>query len=422
MKEVLFLVHRIPYPPNKGDKIRSFHLLKYLSQSYRVYLGAFVDDPEDWRHAPEVKKYCASTCLLPLNSLRGKLRGLQGLVTGEALTVPYYSDRRMAAWVEQVMGRASIHAIVVFCSGMAQYAENYPGVTRVIDFVDVDSDKWRQYAENKPWPFSWIYRREADRLLRFDRRMASRFDRAVFISAREADLFTRLAPETRERVSVVENGVDTEFFSNAEDHPNPYPPEAVILAFTGAMDYWANVDAVTWFADKVFPGLRRRFVRLEFFVVGARPGEAVRALGRREGITVTGTVPDVRPYLRHAHLIVAPLRIARGVQNKVLEAMAMGKPVLASPAAMEGIDAEAGLDVMIASRPEEWQSAALALLGDAARPPVSAANRRFVERRYSWDKSLEPLGTLLDRFAGSELGRLRRPRTGEPHGWGEQTP
>jgi sugar transferase (PEP-CTERM/EpsH1 system associated) len=197
-------------------------------------------------------------------------------------------------------------------------------------------------------------------------------------------------------VLVVENGVDTGFFSCARDYPNPYPPDAVVLAFTGAMDYWANVDAVTWFADQVFPDLRRQFETARFFVVGARPTESVKALGRREGITVTGTVADVRPYLQHARLIVAPLRIARGVQNKVLEAMAMGKPVLASPAAMEGIDAGARLDVRIADRPEDWQSAALSLLTDAALPRHSADNRQFVEQRYSWRKSLERLGSLLE--------------------------
>jgi sugar transferase (PEP-CTERM/EpsH1 system associated) len=396
MKEILFLAHRIPYPPNKGDKIRSFNLLKYLSRSYRVYLGAFVDDPRDWRYVSDVEQYCAETRLLPLHRVRGKLRSLRGLLAGEPLTVPYCRDRHMAAWVDAVMGRRDIHSVLVFSSGMAQYVEKHGSVPRIIDFVDVDSDKWRQYAEKKAWPANWIYRREADRLFRFDRRIANSFDRSLFVSEHEAALFGQLAPETAGRVLAVRNGVDTVFFSGSEDYPNPYPLGARVMVFTGAMDYWANVDAVQWFADEAFPGIRRCLPAARFFVVGARPTEAVRALGRREGITVVGAVKDIRPYLRHAHAAVAPLRIARGIQNKVLEAMAMGKPVLASPAAMEGIEAETSLDVLVADQAADWADAALRMLRDGNPPLWSEKNRRFVEQRYGWDNSLSRLGTLLE--------------------------
>jgi sugar transferase (PEP-CTERM/EpsH1 system associated) len=395
MKEILFLAHRIPYPPNKGDKIRSFNLLKYLAESYRVSLGAFVDDPKDWQYRSDVEHYCAETCLLPLSPTLAKIRSLTGLLTGEPLTVPYYTDRRMQAWVDKVLTR-NIQAILVFSSAMAQYVEKRDSVRRIIDFVDVDSDKWRQYAEKKSGPAKWIYRREADRLFTYDRRIANAFDRSIFVSEQEAQLFTGLVPETSERVRAVENGVDTVYFRDSGDFPNPYPPDTDILVFTGAMDYWANVDAVTWFADEVFPAIRSRVPTARFFVVGARPAEAVRGLERREGITVTGAVRDIRPYLSHARLAVAPLRIARGIQNKVLEAMAMGRPVLASPAAMEGIDASGSLDAVTAEGPEAWSDAAVQMLGSGGVPAVSVKNRDFVEQRYSWKNSLSCLGTLLD--------------------------
>jgi sugar transferase (PEP-CTERM/EpsH1 system associated) len=395
MKNLLFLAHRIPYPPNKGDKIRSFHLLKSLAAAYRVHLGAFVDDPEDWRYLPEVQRYCADTCLLPLNPTLAKLRSLTGLVTGEPLTLPYYADRWMRAWVEGVLKR-EIHGILVFSSAMAQYVESCDSVRRIVDFVDVDSDKWRQYAERKPWPANWIYRREAERLLRFDRRIAQACDCSLFVSEQEAALFSRLAPEAADRVRAVENGVDTAYFHDAGEFADPYPEDAEVLVFTGAMDYWANVDAVTWFADAVFPEVRRRSPAVRFFIVGARPAEAVLSLGSRTGITVTGAVRDIRPYLAHARFAVAPLRIARGIQNKVLEAMAMGKPVLASPAAMEGIAAAEALDTIMAEAAAEWVDAAVRMLGPDGSPRVSARNRSFVERRYSWENSLSRLHTLLE--------------------------
>lgn len=397
MKDILFLAHRIPYPPNKGDKIRSFNLLKELSKSCRVHLGAFVDDPEDWRYRSELEPYCrGDCCLVPLQPVRAKLGSLRGFVTGDPLTLPYYANRRMAAWVRAKVRQGTIDSAFVFSSAMAQYVEHYRELRRVIDFVDVDSDKWRQYAESKRWPASWVYRREAERLFRYDRRIANDFYRSIFVSAAEAAFFAELAPETSDRVLAIENGVDTDYFSDARDYINPYPRGAGVMVFTGAMDYWANVDAVTWFAAEVFPEIRRRWRSAHFFIVGARPSEAVRALGRREGVTVTGAVKDIRPYLKHASFAVAPLRIARGIQNKVLEAMAMGKPVLASPAAVEGIEMEAFLDTVIAESAADWQEAATSLLRESDPPPQSARNREFVQRRYSWNNSLRRLKALLE--------------------------
>ena len=396
MREILFLAHRIPYPPNKGDKIRSFHVLKHLSESFRVHLGAFVDDPDDWRHEAELRQYCAELCLLPLDPKFAKLRSLKGLLTGTALSLPYYADRRMGAWAASILNRPGLSAAFVFSSAMAQYLEGAPSVPKVIDFVDVDSDKWRQYAAKKPWPARWIYQREAERLLDFDRRVAGHFDYSLFVSQPEADLFLSLAPETAGRVHALENGVDTDYFDPRGASPSPYPDDAKVLVFTGAMDYWANVDAVVWFADTVFPGVLEACPEARFYVVGSRPSEAVRELGHRPGIAVTGAVPDIRPYLKHAHGAVAPLRIARGVQNKVLEALAMAKPVLASPQAWEGIAADGALDAQVMDSVAEWQAAALALLGGAAVPMESATNRAFVEQRYGWRPSLARLNALLE--------------------------
>ena len=162
MEELLFLAHRIPYPPNKGDKIRSWHILKHLARSYRVHLGAFVDDPGDWRYRDRIEQLCASTCLLPLHPAAAKLSSLGGLLSGTALSLSYFRDRRMQRWVNTMLERSEIQKVFVFSSPLAQYVltATSPEMRRVIDFVDVDSDKWRQYAERKRWPFSWLYRRE----------------------------------------------------------------------------------------------------------------------------------------------------------------------------------------------------------------------------------------------------------------------
>ena len=419
MHDLLFLVHRIPYPPNKGDKVRSFHLLRHLAGHYRVWLGTFVDDPDDWRQVDQVRRFCADVYYAPLEPGRARWWSLRGLATGEPLTLPYYRHAGLRAWVDRVVATQRIKRVLVFSSAMAQYVLNPPHdrLRRVMDFVDVDSAKWAMYADSKPWPLSWIYRRESRRLLTFERAVAREFAASVFVTAEEAALFRRLAPEVpADRVIAVANGVDTDYFNPDREYPNPYPAEERVLVFTGAMDYWANVEAVDWFARAVFPAIQRAAPDSRFYIVGARPTAAVRQLASLPGVRVTGTVPDVRPYLAHALVAVAPLRIARGVQNKVLEAMAMGKAVLATPAALEGIGPsqafasptpalprEGGGDkaaewgaVWVADDPTELARQALALLADLAGAQQGGrGNREWVLRHYDWDGNLSRILPVL---------------------------
>ncbi len=414
MQELLFLAHRIPYPPNKGDKIRSYHVLKYLAGKYRVHLGTFVDDEQDWKYMPVLKELCGETHFVGLNSRRARLRSAKGLLRGEALTLPYYYDASMQEWVTRLLENNPVHRVFVFSSGMAQYVvshapsnvidQRWSNVRRVIDFVDVDSDKWRQYAKSKSWPMSAVYQREARRLEIYERRIAAEFDASVLVSQDEARLFKTLAPESAGRIDYLNNGVDSEYFSPHRHYANPYLPGEKVLVFTGAMDYWANVDAVTWFAQEVFPQIVQSNPMARFYIVGGHPASALKQLENIAGVHVTGGVPDVRPYLAHAITAVAPLRIARGVQNKVLEAMAMAKPVLATSAAVEGI--ESGIDgasafnaginegtgIVVADDVAECVEQALCLL--QGKP--NATGRAYVLKYYTWAENLTRLDRLLE--------------------------
>ncbi|MBI2381940.1 MAG: TIGR03087 family PEP-CTERM/XrtA system glycosyltransferase [Gammaproteobacteria bacterium] len=393
MSKLLFLAHRIPYPPNKGDKIRSYHLLKHLAARHRVYLGSFVDDEHDWQYRGEVEKLCAQVFLRPLNPRLAKLKSALGLLTGEALSLPYYRDAALRHWVAETLKREGMDRIVVYCSSMAQYVDGpaFAGCKRVLDLVDVDSDKWRQYAEKQSGPMAWVYGRESRALLKYERGIAARFDASLFVSAAEAALFRELAPEVDGKVSHYDNGVDTAYFDPALSFDNPYGPGGPVLVFTGAMDYWANVEAVSWFAENVFPRIRAARPDARFYIVGSKPTEAVRALGQQPGITVTGRVEDVRPYVRHAALAIAPLRIARGIQNKVLEALAMARTVLCTPAAAEGLQAESWLADCVHEDAEALAAAALARLDGRDNP----AGRDYVLRHYSWDSHLARVDHLL---------------------------
>jgi sugar transferase (PEP-CTERM/EpsH1 system associated) len=395
MEHLLLLIHRIPYPPNKGDKIRSYHLLKHLARHYRVHLATFVDDPDDWQYVPHVEALCASSHFAGMKPLLARVRSLQALLKNRSLSLEYYRDASLARWVDDTVAKHKIERVLVFSSAMAQYTDPYRSARRVVDFCDVDSDKWRQYAEQKSWPMNWLYRHEARQLLAYERKVARECDASLFVSAPEADLFKALAPESAAKIGFFNNGVDTDYFSPERSYASPYQAGERAVVFTGAMDYWPNIDAVQWFAAEVFPQLRARFADARFYIVGARPAAAVQALAQLPGVVVTGTVPDVRPYIAHAAVAVAPLRIARGIQNKVLEAMAMATPVVVSPQALEGIEAIPGTDLLLAPDAAAFVANVAALLTETDRS-IGRVARAKVEQLYSWPSNLARIEARLE--------------------------
>jgi sugar transferase (PEP-CTERM/EpsH1 system associated) len=392
MPDLLFLAHRIPYPPNKGDKIRAWHLLKHLAQTHRVHLGAFIDDPVDWQYVDKVRAVCASTYLVGIEPRWGKVRALTGLLTGEPLTLPFYRHAGMQKWVNSRLADG-VGQVLTYSSAMARFVMQPATARRVMDFVDIDSDKWHQYAPTKPWPLSWLYRREGDKLLAWERRVAAEFDASLFVSAAEAADFQVRAPESAAKVGYFHNGVDADYFSPEREYPNPYSGSGKTFVFTGAMDYWPNVDAVLWFAAEVLPRLRVSLPGCRFAIVGSKPAPEVQALANQPDILVTGRVEDVRPYLAHADVVVAPLRIARGIQNKVLEGMAMARPVVASPQAMEGISALPDLEVRVADDAATMAEAVLTALDDA---DMGRAARQRVRESFSWAHNLARVDQLLE--------------------------
>lgn len=394
MHKLLYLTHRIPYPPNKGDKIRSYHLLKHLTKHFRVYLGAFIDDEQDWQYVDHVNSLCEETCFVRLDPLLARIRSFTCLFSSMPLTLPYYRSSKLGAWVNHHLAGGMINHAVIFSSAMAQYISEKDIASSVIDYVDVDSDKWRQYALTKAWPQKWVYQREAELLLKYETLITKKCSSVTFVSEKEADLFKQLSPEVANKITYFNNGVDTDFFSPNQRFVNPYKVGTQVLAFTGAMDYWPNVDAVRWFAYELFPAVRTKIPGLEFYIVGARPSKKVLELSAIPGVVVTGSVDDVRPYLAFSEIAIAPLRIARGIQNKVLEAMAMEKTVVASPQALEGITAIPGIEIFVADGVEEYINHLISLLQNPQIEVGKAARRRVIED-YNWDKNLSRIDRLL---------------------------
>jgi sugar transferase (PEP-CTERM/EpsH1 system associated) len=377
MRDILFLAHRMPFPPDRGDKIRGFHILKHLAARARVHLVAFADTPADRDPAPEFRRLLASCTVVPRTKSRARALA-EALATGRPVSLTAFADPRIAAAVEGHGDMASY----VFSGQMAQYV----GAPDVMDFVDVDSAKFAAFAESGRGPMRWLMRREARLLAAFEHQVAERAGASVFVSAAEAALFG--GPRT----VAVENGIDTRHFDPAASFERLHASQGPLVVFTGQMDYRPNVDAVAAFADRTFPAIRRRYPQARFAIVGRAPVPQVHALAQREGVTVTGEVADVRPWLAAAEVCVAPLLLARGIQNKVLEAMAMARPVVASPAAAEGIDHAGCLHV---AEPEDAEAVCALLADPADAHAIGHRARAQVIRRYAWNARLAPLDALL---------------------------
>ncbi|MDX6749968.1 TIGR03087 family PEP-CTERM/XrtA system glycosyltransferase [Geminicoccaceae bacterium 1502E] len=399
MAEILFLAHRLPFPPDKGDKIRSWHLLRHLAARHRVRLGAFVDAPEDWAHRTALEEICAEVFLRPLSRRQLAWRAGRALVEGRPLTVAAYADPAMRRWAGRKLASGT-DLVFAFSGAMAQFF-GHARQPRILDLVDCDSEKWRALAKSSSWPRSALWRREARLLLAWERRAAAASSRTLLVTEAERRLFLERAPEAACSTGVLGNGVDAAFFDPASSLPDPWPADGrPRLVFTGLMDYPPNVEAVEWLARRVLPALRREMARpVCFAIVGARPVPRVMALAADPQVLVTGRVPDVRPWLRWADLAVAPLRVARGVQNKVLEAMAMGKAVVCSPEARTGIEARPGDEIVEAEGAAGFTAAIRRLLGDSGQAEeIGVRARMLVLRDLGWPARLAALDALVDEL------------------------
>jgi sugar transferase (PEP-CTERM/EpsH1 system associated) len=396
MPDLLFLSQRLPYPPTKGEKIRAFHDLRYLAQWYDIHLGCLIDDPDDLQFVDTLRPMCRDIHVAKVNRRIGRLASLRGLLTGEALSVTYFRDRGLTRWVRRVVETVRPAVTFVYSSNMVPTVLDLPKPgTLVVDLVDVDSEKWRAFAETTKGPMRLVYRREWQKIAELEQRIARVSDLSAFASNAEAALFASQHPDCAARIRGVSNGVDHRYFDPALDHPPVYDTTRPNYVFTGTMDYPPNADAVIWFATAILPLIRRTLPAARFHVVGSSPSAAVLKLARIEGVFVTGRVPDVRPYIAHATASVAPMRIARGIQNKVLEAMAMARPVVLTAGALEGIEADPVSETILADTAEAFAAACCRMATTTDGAAIGAAARARIIRDYDWDVTLRRFDDIL---------------------------
>ena len=389
---ILYIAPFVPWPPNKGERIRAFHLLERLAAEHEVHLVCLDDGRALSVDRAAIADRCASVLVVPRTRAATRLRAAIGFLAGRSASAAALRHRGLDRLVARASRDGAFDCVLVFSAVMATYARHATGIPKVVDLVDVDSDLWRQEASHHRAPVSWIYRLEANRLTRLEATISASFDRTIVVSDAEADLFHRRVCDRP--VSVVPNGVDLVRFAPQEEAGDPVDPPAIV--FIGTMNYAPNVDAVLHFHREIFPIVRQRLPDLRFHVVGRDPNRSVRALARDPRVTVAGQVPDVRPWLSGAALAVAPLRFGRGIQNKVLEAMASGVPVVATSLGAQGLSDPGSAGVRVADEPAAFAQEVLDLMSDPERRRrASCEGRRYVERHHRWEDHVATLSRLL---------------------------
>jgi sugar transferase (PEP-CTERM/EpsH1 system associated) len=407
---ILFLAPRIPCPPNKGDKIRSFNELKYLAERHNIYLGTSLDKKNDRQYVKILKAYCRE--IFCFHMFR-HLRIIGNLTTSKPFSVANFYSCSLQRWVNDILDKRKIDAVICFCSSMAEYVFKSSaynrgalnGVRLIMDYVDLDSDKWQQYSCYSAKILRPVYRLENQRLFAYEQRINNEFDASIFVSNREKLIFEKLYPQAG-KISVIQNGIDFNYFSQKDKEPANQNP---ILLFTGFMSYFANEDGIQWFCETILPLIKREFPKAQLKIVGSNPTRNVLKLARIPGVIVTGFIPDIRPFYWSADVCVIPLRIARGLQNKILEAMATGNAVVATSNASEGIICNENIDILVADQPEKFASHVIDLLKNPAKKIRLGQNAVInVRRHYVWEDNLQELDNILHKEqlikSGSALG------------------
>jgi sugar transferase (PEP-CTERM/EpsH1 system associated) len=387
---VLMLTHRLPYAPNKGDRLRAYHMLHALRPEMDIHLLSLVHTSDELSHTSDLRHLTAGVTAVPVSRWSNALRALPALTTERPLTHTLLDAPGLARTAARLVEEVSPDAIFAYGSGMARLAFEpaLRDLPLVLDFVDVDSTKWRELGRVSAPPMRWVYTRESRTLGRFEAMAARRADAALVVNEREQAELLGLAPMAC--VRIVANGVDLESFTRLTP-----PSERPRVVFCGVMDYAPNVNGALWMARTVWPFIKARRPDATMVIVGANPVADIRRLATDDpSIEVTGTVPSVQPFLWDAAVNVAPLHTARGVQNKVLEGVAAGLPCVMTSAVAHGVPHCVLPACRVADTPESFGSEVMALLS------LSGAERQYVVARadlssLTWAARLAPLAGLI---------------------------
>lgn len=403
---ILYVCHRFPFPPARGGKIRPFNMIKHLSRSHEVVVASLVRSPEEAEAGRGLSQYCSDVMMAKVTAQAAWARMVVRLVTAQPSSMGYFYSPDLARHINERLKRERFDLIFVHCSSVAPYVSKFLGTPKILDFGDMDSQKWLEYRRFKPFPLSLGYWLEGCKMEAAEKALARRFDLCTCTTKAELETLRRFRVPTP--TDWFANGVDADYFS-----PTDAAYDADAISFVGRMDYFPNQQAMLYFVNEVFPLIRAKRPAAKLAIVGAEPSAEIRRLATYDGITVTGTVPDVRDHVRRSAASVAPLSIARGTQNKIIECMAMGVPVVTSPEAAGGVDAVPGEHLLVAHSADDYADKLLTLMADrAARQRLAVAGRARVETHHSWANSMAKLDRIIETCLEShKLGERRQAPT-----------
>ena len=407
--KVLYVCHRFPYPPKRGGKIRPFNMIRHLSQQHEVTVCSLARSPQEAEDARGIAPYCKRFEIALVDDRVQALRMVARLPTPAPSSFGFFRSPSLARTIDRLLATEKFDLVFVHCSSVAPYVSGHRATPKILDFGDMDSQKWLEYARYKPFPLSAGYWLEGRKLVAEERRLARQFDLCTATTRAEWD--TLDGYDTGTPSDWFPNGVDSEYFAPGSE---AFDPDTV--SFVGRMDYYPNQECMFDFCASTWPIIRERRPNAKLLIIGADPSPAVRKLGELPGVQVTGSVPDVRPYVRRSAVMVAPLNIARGTQNKILEAMAMGVPVVTSEIAAGGVDAVAGEHLLVAKTRADCADAVLKVMADKGeRARLAVAGRARMLSNHAWPKSMQRLDGIIERcrseFARNSGGVKLAPQT-----------
>jgi len=391
---ILFISHRVPYPPDKGDKLRAFNILKYLSQSHTISLACVMDDRNDEQYLEDLAIYCNRIWAVPINSLFSLIRMFWNWLIGRPLTIGHYYSWLFRNGIYKILREEQIDLIYVYSTAMAQYVLKVDSIPKILDLVDADSEKWASWSKYARFPMSCIYHLEGKRIKAYEKAVCPQFQTCILVADSEKKLLDQHV--SGHSSCTVTNGINLHFYNSYLS--DPLAQDRRNLIFVGGMFYFAYIDGMLYFYRNIFDRIAQAYPDSKLYIVGANPARSIRNLAGDSRVFVTGYVKAVRPYLQMASVYIVPLRIAPGVQNKILEALAMQVPVVTTTAALQGIDAEPGRDLLVADTPEEFAGAVNRLLADPdLRQELARNGRNLVQQRYDWNENLKNLDPILDK-------------------------
>jgi len=384
---ILFITPRFPYPPLKGDQVRSYNQIRILSQKHSITLLSFVESREELNHVPMLKRFCSYIETMELSPLRSCLNVVLGLFSPLPLQTHYYYSSEMDKKIRTVTENNNFDVVHVQLIRMARYLAHFDKTPKAIDLIDALSlNMERRYRYDKGIFELGAYL-EWQRVKRYEAEVCTQFDQVVVVSPVDKKVIGPF-----EKININPNGIDTEAFPFVLEGREPST-----IIFTGNMGYFPNVDAVRWFSQNIFPLIKAQIPNVRFYVVGANPHKDIQRLGANENIITTGFVDSIHKYLARATVAVCPMRSGSGIQNKVLEAMASGTPVVATEYVLGGIQATPGEDIIMANEPAEFAHQVIELLNNPSlRQRVAVKARQLIEKKYTWEISVRQLERIYE--------------------------